>query len=447
MSGISKVSVCILSWNGRQHLESCLPPLRLQEPGIDWEVLVLDNGSSDGTADWVRREHPWVRLFESPSNSGFCAGNNRLAGEAGGDALVFLNNDTRPTAGWLAALVQALGNARGDVAAASGMIVDWEGNRLDFSHGIMTFDGHAFQIDFGRLLTSARLMPDGGEILFPCGGNMIIRKRSFLDAGGFDADYFAYYEDVDLGWRLWSGGERVIAATRAIVHHRSAATSQHLGHNRGLLFERNAFLTAYKNFDDALWQRIMPAVLLTLMSRTQSLLVQNNPLGGTLALDPFAASASTAGGTMHRVEAATNPGPRRGTAAWLLDRLRVHGPLGFLRRALALAGSSFFGKPAAPPGAPHPVLSDARTVSQFRAQQWILGHLDKAAEKRAQIQRRRKRPDDEIFRRFPLYVVPTYPGDSALFASAGFRAWLPEHIAFRHCELADVMVPDGADPR
>ncbi len=259
---IRKVSVAILSWNGRQHLETCLAALAAQEdPGVDWEMLVLDNGSTDGTAEWFKAKNfgPRVRLIESPVNLGFCAGNNRLAEAADGDALALLNNDTRPEPGWLAALVDALASAPDDVAAVSGKIVDWEGERLDFGRGVMTFDGHAFQLDFRRPLGQARVPKAGEELLFACGGNLLVRRASFLAAGGFDESYFAYLEDVDLGWRLWSGGERVVFAPEAVVRHRSSATSDLLGlYNRGFLFERNAFLTAYKNYEPGLWERIMP---------------------------------------------------------------------------------------------------------------------------------------------------------------------------------------------
>jgi GT2 family glycosyltransferase len=440
MSGVHKVSVCILSWNGRRHLETCLPALRTQEPpGIDWEVLVLDNGSSDGTADWVRREHPWVRLFESPSNTGFCAGNNFLVARGEGDAVAFLNNDTRPAKGWLAALVHALAAAPDDVAAVSGRILDWEGERLDFARGVMTFDGHAFQLDFGRPMTSARLVQDGGELLFPCGGNMIVKKRSFQNAGGFDQDYFAYLEDVDLGWRLWSGGERVLSAAKAVVHHRSAATSEMLGlYNRGFLFERNAFLTAYKNYEDGLWQKVMPAVLMTLLSRTQTILVEGNPGTATLTLDPYAGLIADTG----RVERPGGLAPRRGSFAWFLDRWRALGPAELLRRGLRKGLGRRRRAFVRRPGPEHPVLTDHRTVAQLRVQTWLLAHLDRATEKRAAVQRRRKRSDAEIFRRFPLYVVPTYPGDERLFDSKAFRAMLPADLPVERRDLADVMAWD-----
>ena len=163
---LDKVSVAILSWNGRVHLETCLEALAEQaDPGVAWEILVLDNGSSDGTADWLARHHPGVRCVRSETNLGFCAGNNRLVEAAQGDAVALLNNDTRPEPDWLAALVDGLAGAPADVAAVSGKIVDWKGEKLDFGRGVMTFDGHAFQLDFRRPLAASRV-PRAGEELF-----------------------------------------------------------------------------------------------------------------------------------------------------------------------------------------------------------------------------------------------------------------------------------------
>lgn len=447
MSRVERVSVAILSWNGRQHLETCLEALAAQhDPGVPWEVLVLDNGSTDGTAEWLRRRHPEVRLVESRHNLGFCAGNQRLVERAEGDAVALLNNDTRPQPGWLAALVDALRAAPGDVAAVSGLIVDWEGERLDFARGVMTFDGHAFQLGFRRRLD--RLAPgtvpaDGAELLFPCGGNMLVRRRSFLAAGGFDRDYFAYLEDVDLGWRLWIGGERVLFARDAVVRHRSSATSDLLGlFNRGFLFERNAFLTAYKNYQDGLWQRVMPAVQLTFAARTQALLEGNNPGGWELAQDPYAGlianTESVYEGSAEeppgRRPAATDPPPEApatapGRVAGLAAKMRRLGVKETARRGLRrLLGYRGV-----------PVIADPRTVAQFRAQGWLLRHLEAAAAKRRQVQARRRLPDGEIFDRFPAYLVPTYPGDEALFASPGFRAWLPADLPLVEAELAEVM--------
>jgi len=453
VSRVAGVSVAILSWNGRGHLEQCLPALAEQtDPGVPWEVLVLDNGSSDGTAGWVREHHPWVRVVESRVNLGFCAGNQRLVEEASHEAVAFLNNDTRAETSWLAALVDTLSAACYDVAAVSGLIVDWEGERLDFGRGVMTFDGHGFQLGFRRPLEEAARRAEiptaGEELLFACGGNMLIRRDSFLRAGGFDEDYFAYLEDVDLGWRLWLGGERVIFTPEARVRHRSSATSDLLGlHNRGFLFERNAFLTVYKNYEDDLWRRMMPAVLLTFGSRTQTLLVHANPGGEALAVDPYAGHIADTGGSLSMAEpAVSDPEPDRGPGVGahlrylgrdLWTKWRRFGTGEMARRGVRKLGRHLSGPPA---GGTPIALGDERTVAQLRAQNYLLGHLESAAKKRRRVQARRQRSDREIFERFPLYLVPTYPGDEELFRSPGFEAWLPEDVPLLRRRLEEVML-------
>ena len=432
MSGGRALAVAVPSWNGRHHLETCLAALAEQEdPGVPWSVLVCDNGSRDGTAEWVRSRHPRVRLLESPVNLGFCAANNRLArmaAEQGADAVAFLNNDTRPERGWLRGLHQALAAAPADVAAVSGLIVDWERERLDFARGVMTFDGHALQLGFRRPLsraTAAEVPPAGAELPFGCGGNLLVRLEAFERAGGFDETYFAYYEDVDLGWRLWAGGGRVLFAPAAVVRHRSSASSDRLGlYNRGFLFERNALLTAYKNYEPELWDRIMPAVLLTFLARTQALLVHHNPGGDLLALDPYAGLIADTGGT---------PSGAAARAGWL-EKWRRHGTAEFLRRAARKAGRLLAGQ-----AGQVPVLSDERTQAQLRAAASFLRHLDQAAAARTAVQARRRRGDRDYFARFPPYLIPTYPGDEELFARPGFAQWLPSDFPLVRARLCDLM--------
>ena len=278
---LRKVSVAILSWNGRQHLETCLAALAAQQdPGVDWEILVLDNGSTDGTAAWMRER--WggdrrVRLIESPVNLGFCAGNNRLVAEADGDAVALLNNDTRPEPGWLGSLVETLASAPADVAAVSGKIVDWNGERLDFGRGVMTFDGHAFQLDFRRPLAEGAGAGGGG------GARLRLRRQPADPPRLVPARPAASTRATSPIWRTWTSAGASGPAASGSSSRRApsstiapSATSDLLGlYNRGFLFERNAFLTAYKNYEDGLWERIMPAVMLTLLSRTQALLEAN----------------------------------------------------------------------------------------------------------------------------------------------------------------------------
>ncbi len=440
MTALKKVSVALLSWNGRHHLEACLPALeKLDDPGVEWEILVLDNGSSDGTAAWLRERYPDVRLIESPVNLGFCGGCNRLIEATEGDAVALLNNDARPAPAWLASLVDTLGSADEDVAAVSGCILDWQGERLDFARGVMTFDGHAFQKGFNRPLDRAEIPPTGIELPFACGGNLLIRKKDFLEVGSFDEDYFAYLEDVDLGWRLWAAGKRVLFSAEAIAYHRSSATSDLLCcFNRGFLFERNAFLTAYKNYEDGLWERWMPVIQLTFQSRLQALLVQNNPGGALLTLDTYAGHiANTAAPKANRASESPVPPPSR--LQRLRESRRRYGTSQFLVRSLArlLRGLGLGGENLAEA----PWLTDERTVAHLRAQTYLLGHLDRSAAKRKEVAARRKRSDLEIFERFPPYLVPTYPGDERLFYSEAFLDWLPSDPSLIRATLDELIEP------
>jgi GT2 family glycosyltransferase len=380
----------------------------------------------------VRAQHPWVRLVESPTNLGFAEANNRLAELAEGDDLVLLNNDTHPEPEWLAALAEAAGAAAPDVAAIAGRLVDWQGERLDFGYGLRTFDGHAFQLDHRRPLASARLPADGEELPFACGANMLVRRRSFHAAGGFDPAYFAYLEDVDLGWRLWAGGERIVAARDAVVRHRAAATSDRVGpFLRGSLFERNALVTAWKNLDDELWPQLMPAILTTFLARLETIVVAGNPgAAELLRRDPFTGQVSrrdAPGGAL--------AGPQL-DPSWR-DKLQRLGPAEFARRAWGrisrrlrrlVAGGGF-------------ELSHPQALSHLRAMSLFLALLDTAAAGRDAARRRRTRSDRELCERFPLHLIPTYLGDEELFASVGFQSLLPASPVLVRKTLDEVMAP------
>src|SRR5215213_6719454 len=114
-------SVIVINWNGRQHLQACLDAVAAQQ-GVEFETLLVDNGSSDGSAEFVRRQFPAVRVVALADNRGFAGGNNAGAREARGRHLVFLNNDTVAQPGWLAALRRAV-DEQPDFALVSSRVV------------------------------------------------------------------------------------------------------------------------------------------------------------------------------------------------------------------------------------------------------------------------------------------------------------------------------------
>ena len=185
-----------------------------------------------------------------------------------------------PESGWLAALAGAIESASDDVIAVGGKIVDSAGGSIDFIGGVITFDGHGFQDGFRYPIGSRPEPARGADILFACGGNMIVRRAEFMGRGGFDDDYFAYLEDVDFGWRSWIAGYRHTFEPAAVVRHASSATSNRLGNfERGVLFERNAMQTAIKNYGDATFRETAGAIFYTYLRRLHHYATHHN-IGG-----------------------------------------------------------------------------------------------------------------------------------------------------------------------
>jgi len=256
VSGLPRATIAVVNWNGRHLLEECLPSLAaLDYPRADLEWVVIDNGSSDGSCEWLRARWPGVRLVAHGDNRGFAAAANEAAALAGGEVVAFVNNDCRVEATWLRRLVELL---VGEGAAAVGSrILDWDGAHVDFDGAAMNFYGHGSHRHRGRPAAAVPVRPPE-PALFACGGAMVVDRARFLAGGGFDAEYFAYYEDVDLGWRFWVQGERVLYASEAIAFHRHHGSGMEASRWRTLL-ERNALASLYKNYDDGNLAVVLPA--------------------------------------------------------------------------------------------------------------------------------------------------------------------------------------------
>ena len=264
MSGLARATVAIVNWNGRHLLEECLPSVfALDYPRDALECVVVDNGSSDGSLAWLQALWPQVRVVSHPDNRGFAAAANDAAEAASGQVVAFLNNDCRVEPTWLRHLVEAL-TTEGAAAAGSCML-DWDGQRIDFDGAAMNFHGHGSNRGWGRPYVAGRSRAPE-PALFACGGAMAVDRARFLAAGGFDADYFAYFEDVDLGWRLWVEGERVLYVSDAVAFHRHRGSGMDRKRWR-LLLERNALASLFKNYDDANLAVVLPAARALLAAR------------------------------------------------------------------------------------------------------------------------------------------------------------------------------------
>ena len=282
------LSVVVVHHRGEEHLQECLQALAVAGGGIGAETILVDNtggsAAAGGSLDRVLARFPEVRRAGGGGNAGFAEGCRQGAEAAHAPLLAFVNDDAVVEPDALERLHAALEAAPADVVAVAGRLVDRTGRTNDFSDGFLTFDGHAFQQDVGRPLAEVRCGEPGEERLFACGGLMSVRRDAFFASGGFDDDYFAYLEDVDFGWRQWIFGNRVVAEPRAVARHRGGATGEALGlYSRGFLFEKNAFSTAYKNFDEDHFRALMPAILAAFTGRVAEMLATRNPGAADLA--------------------------------------------------------------------------------------------------------------------------------------------------------------------
>lgn len=267
--GLPSVTIVLLNFNGREHLVPCLDSIAaLDYPAPSLSVVLVDNASTDGSLELLSQRYPWVTVLPQTTNLGFAPAVNLGVAHARSECVALVNNDMRLDPGWLRGLVAQYEPAAGFVCVA-GTILDWEGRHVDFADATINFHGFGQQQGFGQPVDTAHI--ENGKVLpFACGGALLIRRETFVELGGFDPGFFAYFEDVDLGWRLQVCGYRTRLAAAAISYHRHHGTSSRFAtHERILLLERNALRMLIKNCDDDTLPRLLAAALLLTAERAR----------------------------------------------------------------------------------------------------------------------------------------------------------------------------------
>lgn len=248
------VSVVIVNWNRRALLEACLRSLESPQ-GVEFEVIVVDNGSGDGSAEWLMRHQPPfpMRVIRNTVNRGFCAANNQGFAAACAPFIALLNNDAEAAPGWLAALHAAFGRSPEIGMAASKILVHEDPRIIDKVGHLIYPDGQnrgrgTGEIDSGQYDREE-------EVLWPDGAAAMYRKSMLDQIGGFDEDFFAYADDAELGLRARIAGWRCLYMPQAVVRHHRGATLGQTSVRRLRLIERNRVLLAAKLFPGSLLWR------------------------------------------------------------------------------------------------------------------------------------------------------------------------------------------------
>lgn len=258
MSDKPVVSVIILNFNGKKYLDRCLTSLKeCVIPGGGMEVMVVDNGSSDGSVEYLQQHHPWARIVPLGENLGWAEGNNRGAIVADGNHLIFLNNDTEVHPRMVSLLVERMMRDH-RIGAAGPLVMDFHRRDTIGTTGCYWSTlGLTGAVGKGERAGTERTT----AIFAPSGVALAVEKDAFFRCGGFDPAHFLYCEEVDLCWRMYSRGLDCEVVPEAIVYHIERGSP--LASERYVFYQtRNRLLVLIKN-ERRLLFRLMVAVAVT----------------------------------------------------------------------------------------------------------------------------------------------------------------------------------------
>jgi hypothetical protein len=210
-----KIAVMILNYNGIQFLESCIDSL-LNQTYKNFDIIMIDNNSSDGSVKLVSKKFPQVKIIKNNTNLGFSRAYNNAIFMVDADWIVMLNNDTSVCKDWLENLVKAIDDQ--EAIYGSKILLMGSIGLLNHAGGYLTPIGTG--IDIGFLKPNGDIFSRRRIVGYVCGASLLIKKSVFEKIGGFDPCYEAYCEDVDLCWRAWLLGKRVVYVPQSVVYHK-----------------------------------------------------------------------------------------------------------------------------------------------------------------------------------------------------------------------------------
>lgn len=241
------VSFIIPSYRGADILPACLHTVLGQRTCRSFEIIVVDDGSRDESAEMVRRNFPGVKVVERRRNRGPAAAKNLGAAEAAGRYLAFLDNDVELHPDWLEAMVSRLEREREAGACASHILLHGEGAILNSTGGMVNLLGYAW--DRGIFNPDSGSYRFQDRVMYACSAAMMARREAFEEAGGFDERFRYLFEDADLGWRMNLMGYKVLYEPRAVAWHRLSSTMGGRWLRNLYLYERNRLRSLLKNME------------------------------------------------------------------------------------------------------------------------------------------------------------------------------------------------------
>lgn len=248
-----KTAIVILNWNGKQHLEKYLPPvLKFTDTNLH-DIYVADNGSTDDSVSFISKQYPEIKIIQLDKNYGFAGGYNNALKNVNADIFCILNSDVRVTENWLKPVLNIFETCNDIVAIQPKILSDREPFRFEHAGAAGGFiDKFGYPFCRGRIMDV--IENDNGQynlttdIFWASGACLFIRSETFNENNGFDADYFAHMEEIDLCWRIKNQGKRILYFPESVIYHYGGATLDYNNPQKLYLNFRNSLWTLYKNY-------------------------------------------------------------------------------------------------------------------------------------------------------------------------------------------------------
>jgi GT2 family glycosyltransferase len=245
-----KVAVVLLNYNGKKWLEKFLPNVMIYSENAD--IVVIDNASTDDSLEFLRTVYPKVRVIINDQNFGFAGGYNAGLSQIESDIYVLLNSDVEVTEGWINAIIDFF-EKNPQCAGAQPKILSYH-HRSHFEYAGASggfLDKFGYPFCRGRIFNTVE--QDQGQyntnqkVFWASGACLFIRSNLFHQAGGFDTDYFAHMEEIDLCWRIQKMGYSFYCVPSSVVYHVGGGTLNYISPHKTYLNFRNSLFTLHKN--------------------------------------------------------------------------------------------------------------------------------------------------------------------------------------------------------
>lgn len=268
-------SIIIVTWNALEHLKNFLPSV-IATDYPDFEIIIADNASVDGSKEWIKATYPDIKIASFDRNYGYCDGNNRAVPFAEKEILLFLNNDVKVEKNWLHDLNRVF--MEENVAVAQPKIRSFE-NPEYFEYagaagGFMDKFGYTFCRGriFDEVEKDIGQYDEQRNLFWASGAAIAIRKRLFLESGGFDEDFEFHMEEIDLCWRLQNHGFEIAYAPKSVVYHLGGG-SLPMGSPRKVYYNfRNSLMMLWKNYSgSSLLKRFLIRLILDIIAAWKAL--------------------------------------------------------------------------------------------------------------------------------------------------------------------------------